>query len=125
MNYPFVIEDVLLNEINVSPDKRARIGQVICLRAPLLNGRLRIIRVIAPKGMSFCDVGIYQSFIESISQWAETFTAAEKVIIRKEQKAAKWKSDDIYRNGPGFVSARNFLIFCVRTLPTLSYSEIV
>lgn len=87
--------------------------RVMCLIAPLLKGRLSIVRVLAPKGSRFCDVSIYWPWINSILLWAKTFSVADKKLIRQEQKASGWKSDDIYHDGPSFALRGQYMDFCV------------
>jgi len=112
-NFEFEFEKVLLSELAGKIAKEGRAKVVTCLYAPLLNDRLYVVRMIAPKGLSFCDVRIYWNYIISVSNWAESFNSSEKKIIREEQKRAGWKSDDIYMDGPGFSQNQCYVDFCV------------
>ncbi|BBB62610.1 hypothetical protein UNDKW_4337 [Undibacterium sp. KW1] len=114
-NVSFEVGKVSLMDLE---DKGRQFEKTACVRflvAPLLEGRLSIVRVLAPEGLRFCDVGIYWSWINSVTRWSASFSKDAKKIIRQEQKKAGWKSDAIYHDGPSFSLSGRAMDFYVCT----------
>ncbi len=114
-NVSFEVNKVSLLDL---ADKEKEFEKTACVRflvAPLLEGRLSIVRAIAPAGLRFCDVGIYWRWINSVTRWSGSFSKDAKKIIRQEQKKAGWKSDAIYHDGPSFALSGRAMDFCVCT----------